>query len=154
MAILDGQLLGLAFDIASPSVVIGLLPISSLSSPLSPASNYNLFFHPIWAVPGLKLWATSHIPYTLARLSGRLGFVIHALHEKYGDVVRVAPNRLSFTHPDAWREVRGHRKAGQGEYGKDPIVYAVVANSLLGAPRNNHTRIRRILSHGFTTKSI
>lgn len=32
---------------------------------------------------------------------------IKKLHDKYGDVVRVAPNELSYTNPDAWQEIYG-----------------------------------------------
>ncbi|KAK4235242.1 hypothetical protein C8A03DRAFT_17988 [Achaetomium macrosporum] len=115
---------------------------------------YNLLLHPLRTVPGPKLWAATQIPYTLAWLSGRLPYVIHALHEQHGDVVRVAPNRLSFTHPDAWRDIRGHRKHGQGEHGKDPVFYAMSRQNILGSSRDEHARFRRILSHGFSAKSM
>lgn len=115
---------------------------------------YNLLLHPLRAVPGPKLWAASNIPYMLAWLSGRAQFIIHSLHEKHGDVVRIAPNRLSFTHPDAWRDIRGHRKSGQGEHSKDPDFYAISKHNILGASRADHARFRRILSHGFSAKSM
>ncbi|KAL2158774.1 hypothetical protein VTH06DRAFT_3965 [Thermothelomyces fergusii] len=115
---------------------------------------YNVLFHPLRPVPGPKAWAATPFPYILAWLSGRLPFVIHELHEKYGDVVRVAPNRLSFTHPDAWNAIRGHRKSGQGEHGKDPSFYTMALRNILGSPRADHSRFRRILSHGFSAKSM
>ncbi|KAL2193015.1 cytochrome P450 monooxygenase [Corynascus similis CBS 632.67] len=115
---------------------------------------YNLFFHPLSSVPGPKSWAATQIPYTIAWLRGGLPILIHELHEKHGDVVRVAPNRLSFTHPDAWHAIRGHRKSGQGEHGKDTDFYFLAKHNILGASRADHTRFRRILSHGFSAKSM
>ncbi len=115
---------------------------------------YRLLLHPLRGIPGPKLWAASSIPYLLAWLSGRAPFIIHDLHETYGDVVRIGPNRLSFTHPDAWRDIRGHRKSGQHEHAKDPALYAISKNNILGATRDYHARIRRILSHGFSAKSM
>ncbi|KAK3291128.1 cytochrome P450 [Chaetomium fimeti] len=115
---------------------------------------YNLLLHPLRTVPGPKLWAATQIPYTLGWLSGRLPFAIHELHERYGDVVRVGPNRLSFTHPDAFPAVRGHRKSGQGEHGKEPAFYGISRQNILGASRADHARYRRILSHGFSAKSM
>lgn len=115
---------------------------------------YNILLHPLSSVPGPKLWAASNVPYILAWLSGRAQFVVHGLHEQYGDVVRIAPNRLSFTHPDAWRDIRGHRKNGQGEHSKDPDFYAISKYNILGASRADHARFRRILSHGFSAKSM
>jgi cytochrome P450 len=115
---------------------------------------YNLLLHPLRPIPGPKLWAATQIPYTLAWLSGRLHVIVHELHEQYGDVVRVAPNRLSFTHPDAWQCIRGHRKSGQGEHGKDSTFYFTNKNNILGASREDHSRYRRILAHGFSAKSM
>jgi cytochrome P450 len=85
-------------------------------------------------------------------VSGRLSFAVHEMHEQYGDVVRVAPNRVSFTHPDAWHDVRGHRKSGQGENPKDPCIYMLSTDNILGASRSDHARFRRIISHGFSAK--
>ncbi|KAL2154606.1 hypothetical protein VTH82DRAFT_3282 [Thermothelomyces myriococcoides] len=121
-----------------------------------PASSiiYNVFFHPLRSVPGPKSWAATPFPYVLAWLSGSLHLTIHELHEKYGDVVRVAPNRLSFTHPDAWNAIRGHRKSGKGEHGKESIFYLVASRNILGSSRAEHSRFRRILSHGFSAKSM
>lgn len=79
---------------------------------------------------------------------------IHRLHERYGDVIRVAPNRVSFAHPDAYNAIRGHRKAGQPEHGKDPVFYKMSMHNILGANREDHSRFRKILSHGFSAKAM
>ncbi|AEO63785.1 uncharacterized protein THITE_123322 [Thermothielavioides terrestris NRRL 8126] len=138
----------------SPYVVWPFLSISLILLPATAYALYNLFLHPLRVVPGPKLWAATQIPYTIVWLTGRLQFVVHDLHETYGDIVRVAPNRLSFTHPDAWRDVRGHRKNGQGEHGKDAIIYFNSRHNILGASREDHARFRRILSHGFSARSM
>jgi len=115
---------------------------------------YNLFFHPLRIYPGPKLWAATQLPYTLMFNSGKAPHTISSLHDKYGDIVRVAPNKLSYTDPDAWREIRGHRKAGQGEHGKDKDFYFNLRRSVLGATREEHGRTRRVLAHGFSAKSM
>ncbi|KAK3903621.1 hypothetical protein C8A05DRAFT_14442 [Staphylotrichum tortipilum] len=115
---------------------------------------YNIFSHRLHRVPGPVLWAATDVPYVLAWLSGRAQFTIHDLHKRYGDVVRIGPNRLSFTDPDAWHEIRGHRKNGQGEHGKDLAFYSIAKGNILGADRADHARFRRILSHGFSAKSM
>lgn len=122
------------------------MPVSSII--------YNVFFHPLRSVPGPKSWAATPFPYIFTWLSGRLHLAIHELHETYGDVVRVAPNRLSFTHPDAWNAIRGHRKNGKGEHGKELMFYIAALRNIIGAPREEHSRFRRILSHGFSAKSM
>ncbi|KAL2262294.1 hypothetical protein VTK26DRAFT_1846 [Humicola hyalothermophila] len=118
---------------------------------------YNLFLHPLRSVPGPKLWAASYLPYTITWLTGRAPFVILALHERYGDTVRVTPSRLSFVHPDAWHEIRGHRvrgRAGHGEHGKDPDFFFAARLNLVGGDRAYHARVRRILSHAFSAKAM
>ncbi|GME28656.1 PAS domain-containing protein [Neofusicoccum parvum] len=42
------------------------------------------------------------------RLAGRSPFHSHALHKRYGKVVRVSPNELSYIDADAWRGIYGH----------------------------------------------
>ncbi|KAK4153820.1 cytochrome P450 [Chaetomidium leptoderma] len=135
--------------VAWPLIAITLSTLLATSYAL-----YNVLLHPLRAIPGPKLWAATPFSYTLAWLSGRLPVVIHELHEKYGDTVRVTPTRVSFTHPDAWRDIRGHRKSGQGENSKDPAFYALSRHNILGASREDHARFRKILSHGFSAKSM
>ncbi|KAK4162922.1 cytochrome P450 [Cladorrhinum sp. PSN259] len=118
---------------------------------------YNLFFHPLRHIPGPKLWACSQFPYTYYWVCGKLGFIVRDFHQVYGDTVRIAPNRVSFTHPDAWNQIRGHRKAGSGqaENGKDPLIFDIIRpTSILGADRDDHSRIRRTLANGFSAKAM
>ncbi|KAK4118830.1 cytochrome P450 [Parathielavia appendiculata] len=134
-----------------------LMAISSVFAPHgSPRRHLHVLqpLPPLRAVPGPKLWAVSQIPYILAWLSGHASSTIHAFHEQYGDVVRVAPNRLSFTHPDAYQNIRGHRKCTQEEHGKDRAFYVISRQNILGASREDHARFRRILSHCFSAKSM
>jgi hypothetical protein len=42
------------------------------------------------------------------------------LHERYGDVVRLAPDELSYANEEAWREVYGYR-SGRKEVGKEVV---------------------------------
>jgi cytochrome P450 len=76
------------------------------------------------------------------------------LHQQYGDVVRVAPNELSFSDPNAWNDIMGHRKKGQGENGKDSVFWERQPHAIIGADRENHTKIRRVLAHGFSNQAM
>jgi hypothetical protein len=44
------------------------------------------------------------------------------MHEKYGDVVRLAPDDLSFATKQAWKDIYMHRP-GHKESKKHPIWY-------------------------------
>jgi len=63
---------------------------------------YNVFFHPLASYPGPKSAAASYVPQFIARGKGNIQYV-KKLHDKYGSVVRIAPNELSFTNPHAWK---------------------------------------------------
>lgn len=79
--------------------------------------------------------------------------------EKYGPVVRIRPDELLFTDPDAWKDIYSHHNGavvkGQ-ELSKSELFYQTpgVTPSLLGESRDNHTLIRRQLNHGFSDKIL
>ncbi|KPM43740.1 Isotrichodermin C-15 hydroxylase [Neonectria ditissima] len=116
---------------------------------------YNIFFHPLRKFPGPVLWRANALPYQYWYMSGHSNKKFLALHQKYGDVVRVAPNQLSFQNADAWKDIMGHKKGvGTGENGKDPVFYSKNWGDIIGSYREDHSRMRRILSHGFSTQSM
>ncbi|KAL4866519.1 hypothetical protein BDV12DRAFT_210446 [Aspergillus spectabilis] len=83
---------------------------------------YNLFFHPLSRFPGPRSHAISRIPYLYRAVMGTLPFDMLEFHKRYGDVVRIAPDELASAHPDAWKEIQGHRK-GQREMEKAQWFY-------------------------------
>ncbi|KAL1868305.1 hypothetical protein Daus18300_006029 [Diaporthe australafricana] len=77
------------------------------------------------------------------------------LHNRYGTVVRVAPDELSFSSPDAWEEVYGRYKAGKRKENMKPNWYASRdSNDILGADLGDHGRIRKVLNFGFTASAM
>lgn len=117
----------------------------------------NLFFHPLRSYPGPLLWRASRIPYSVRLLSGRLPFDVLDLHRQYGAVVRIAPDELVFADARAWRDIMGHRAAGQAEMEKSDRVYRAIKNqpvTLINAEREEHGLLRRQLAHGFSERSM
>ena len=112
--------------------------------------------HPLRHVPGPILWAATPIPFARSYIRGHAAREISELHKKYdSDIIRTGPNRLSFTSAQAYTEVRGHRRQGQEEHGKDRAgFYFFSRQHILGATREDHQRFRRNLSHGFSAKSM
>jgi len=47
------------------------------------------------------------IPYDLHLFLGILPFKVADLHEKYGPVIRIGPNELSYITEDAWNDIYG-----------------------------------------------
>jgi cytochrome P450 len=77
------------------------------------------------------------------------------LHKRYGDIVRVAPDGLAFSHPDAWQDIMGHQK-GQAEFAKADWFYRPVEqpSHVVNEGREQHGRLRRQMAHGFSEKAM
>lgn len=90
------------------------------------------------------------------QLSGRFPFIVHELHLKYGEVVRIAPTELSFTGADAWKEIYGFRN-GLPENRKDPGENTDADKShptIINADRRTHGNLRKLLSNAFSDKVL
>ena len=79
-----------------------------------------------------------------------------AIHERYGDIVRISPNELSFTNAEAWQDIYGHHQ-GRANFPKNPLWMTPGRNgihSILSANDADHSRYRRLLSHAFSDKAL
>lgn len=116
---------------------------------------YYLILHPLRRYPGPKLWAITRLPLSYYQFRGDYHVKLLELHNTYGEVVRTAPNQVSFVKPEAWKEIMGHRKKGETENSKDPVSSAREPNSIISVySREVHGMLRRNLSHGFSAKRM
>ncbi len=114
---------------------------------------YNLYFHPLAGFPGPKSFAASNIPHAYSLVQGLLPYKVTELHQRYGDVVRVEPNSLSFTNVASWKDIYSSRPPLL----KDPVVYAqgIGGPDLLTVQNaEDHTRYKRLLTHAFSEKAL
>lgn len=148
----------LSFNVASLAglVLIPGLAILLISDYYIFLGVYNLFFHPLAKFPGPKLYGFSRIPWSFAVIGGKSCFKLSDLHDKYGDVVRIGPNELSYTNSQIWKEVYGSQKPGQGQMQKDPLHYQKhdKTPSLHVSNDADHTRMRKLISHAFSDKAL
>jgi hypothetical protein len=68
---------------------------------------YSVFLSPLSKYPGPRLWAMTTIPYDIYLFRGMLPFKVADLHEKYGPVIRIGPNELSYITEDSWNDIYG-----------------------------------------------
>lgn len=121
---------------------------------------HRIYFDKLSHIPGPKINALSRIPYARHALAGTTVENVQALHDKYGDVVRVSPNEVSFTSGDtAWQDIYGFRTGklkGHVNMQKDPAWYAPPpkAPNIIVANDEDHTRFRKVLSHAFSDKAL
>jgi cytochrome P450 len=117
---------------------------------------YNIHFHPLSKFPGPTLFAASRLLYIWHLLRGTLVDTTVDLHKRYGKVVRIAPDELSFSSGDAWKQIYGNQQ-GRPQRPKDKRFYTDSStgtpNIILGSDKE-HSRFRRILSHAFSETAL
>lgn len=118
---------------------------------------YRLWFDPLRKYPGPTLARFSRIPYVYHTVKGDMVTWGHQLHNQYGDVVRVAPDELSYNN-DAWKDIYGHAKQGQKTTQKDLRFYgpAIAENGtdIIRANESDHARFRRNFSNAFSDRAL
>ncbi|KAH6879893.1 isotrichodermin C-15 hydroxylase [Thelonectria olida] len=101
---------------------------------------YNIWFHPLRKYPGPWWLAASRIPYTISVLRGTAIREVKELHEKYGHVVRINPDTLSFTSSQAWPDIYGpKRPGGRGNIPRDPTYYMKPGKAIFD--KESHRRL-------------
>ncbi|KAL4946724.1 hypothetical protein BDV06DRAFT_208597 [Aspergillus oleicola] len=118
---------------------------------------YNIALHPLAKIPGPLAWSATRLPFHYALIKGSIIHDIQFLHEKYGPVLRIAPNEVTFAHPDAYTAILQHR-SGLPQFLKDPVWWAQMPGHpphLLSAiDPGKHAQIRRVLTLAFTPKAL
>ncbi|CAH0057175.1 unnamed protein product [Clonostachys solani] len=135
-------------------VLIGVVVLSAVAF-CCVTFTRNLYFHPLSKFPGPKIAAASNLWYAYVMHRGVAPIEMSNLHKKYGPVIRVAPDELSFSSAVAFKEIYGHQKAGRPELVKDKKYHKFVPEPILiNADREYHGTLRKFLSHGFSESAL
>jgi cytochrome P450 len=116
-----------------------------------------VYFHALRDYPGPLSHRMSVLPDVWYRIRGELPFHAVELHKRYGPVVRISPDHIIYSSPQAWRDIYGHKKAGEEEFRKDEGFYRLLKDlprSVINAGRHEHGLLRRQLAHGFSDRSM
>ena len=117
---------------------------------------YNLYYSPLAKYPGPRIAAITRLWWLRVQFSGKFPIIVHNLHLKHGEVVRIAPNELSFTGAAAWKDIYGFRN-GLPENRKDPAENTDADSrypTIINANRSDHGRLRKLLSNAFSDKVL
>lgn len=115
-----------------------------------------MYFHPLSRFPGPLAHKISRLAYVYRSIRGTLPFDMLEMHKRYGDIVRIAPDELAFSHPNAWQDIMGHQK-GKHEFPKANWFYRPMedqAGHVVNESRAQHGRLRRQMAHGFSEKAM
>ena len=104
---------------------------------------HNLYLHPLARFPGPRIAAITDLWYTIAFVGGDVHKTITRAHQKYGDVVRVAPNELSFRSPEAFQEIYPAGSMGKKPFLKSDFYQAHERPHNLLSMRNPHDHAER-----------
>lgn len=116
-------------------------------------SFYQLYGHTLSAIPG-PFWAKLN-PFWLTYQCRHLNRskAVDVLHEKYGKFVRIAPNHVSISDPDALMQVYGH----QSGFTKGPFYDAfmqVTPVVFTARDVHAHQRKRKYLNPAFANRGL
>lgn len=95
------------------------------------------------------------MPFIRALLRGTVVQDIEKLHRRYGPVIRIAPDEVTFAQPEAWTDIL---RVDHPPFLKDPVWWGAqpgLHESLMTAIHpESHARIRKLLAPAFTTRAL
>ncbi|KAI8722924.1 hypothetical protein NCS52_00437900 [Fusarium sp. LHS14.1] len=114
----------------------------------------NLFFHPFRKFPGPPLAKISRVWSRRANFQGLKYMRIHEAHQKYGAVIRIGPNELSFADPLAVRDIYT-----TNDFQKEESFYfskrGYEEDHLFSFTNPEaHSQRRKLLSRGYSQRSL
>ena len=108
------------------------------------------YYHSLSRIPGPTLWIAFPIFRYISLIQGKQDIVIRSLHQKYGEVVRLAPNEVSFITAQAWRDIYGHGHKQLPKFSNS----ASNPLDIISSNDIDHSRYRKAMSHAFSAKGL
>ncbi|KAE8356480.1 cytochrome P450 [Aspergillus coremiiformis] len=131
--------------IATVGSIVGVYVLFALSRIV-----YNVFFHPLAYLPGPKLWIALPICRQIASIRGVFDARMRDLHQRYGEVIRFAPDEVSFITEQAWRDIYDHRPNQLQRF----ILSTTRRPDIFDSNEADHARIRKVLNPAFSPKGL
>ncbi|KAF2122565.1 cytochrome P450 [Lophiotrema nucula] len=149
MALFGDNSDNVAFKVALTLCACSLYPVAY--------ALYNIYFHPLATFPGPKLWIATRFTYVLSVWSGWVHRDVHDLHRRYGEIVRIAPDEISFARADAWQDIYSNAP-GRPAFPKSKLWHGAAPGrplSVLNALDSRvHARFRKAMDPAFTEKAV
>ncbi|KAF7870469.1 hypothetical protein EAF04_004213 [Stromatinia cepivora] len=144
-------------DFSSQAYAISSLLILIFLLYLTTTTIHTLYIHPLSPLPGPLLWKTSRIPYIHSLLTGNLVISIRKHHERYGDIVRTAPNEVSFAREEAWHDIFSN-SGGRKALPRDPSFFksppGQAENLVTTVDVDVSMRMRQVIGPAFTDRAV
>jgi cytochrome P450 len=128
---------------------------------------YNIFLHPLRHIPGPLLWRASIWPWVFFSTGGFVHGTVYRAHLRYGPVVRVRPNELSFSTAQAWKDICAVRSQSTAAAAANPSrlrelpryrpfykIRLSEPDGIFSSVGARHAQLRSALAHGFSDHSM
>lgn len=103
-------------------------------------------------------WSGSRLPFALSLIRGNIVHDMGRISRKYGPVVRVAPNEVTFALPEAWNDILVARPNRQ-RFLKDRFWWKTIPRDgpqslMTTIDPDRHARLRKTLAPGFNSRAL
>ncbi len=121
---------------------------------------YNIFLHPLRHYPGPLLWRAARLTWVIHLQRGYLHSDLLALHDKYGPIVRIAPDELSYIDARAWKDIyiSGAPRPGHAAIERNGVWFRKQKpddpHTIMGNNEDAHARYRRAFGTAFSDKAV
>ncbi|CZR47919.1 fumonisin cluster-P450 monooxygenase [Fusarium proliferatum ET1] len=118
---------------------------------------YNIFLHPASKFPGPTIAGATSLRYHWAMSTGNVAPWLREQHARYGEIVRIAPDMISYVNPDAWRDIYAYKPGKKEQNGIDwtiPSRDDDVPSMFSEANDAEHNRVRRLFLPAFSDRAL
>jgi len=113
-----------------------------------------LFLSPLAKIPGPKLAALTQWWMIYHEFNGDRTVTIHKLHRKYGPVVRVAPNEVSFISPEGVKDIYGAGSTFPKSHFYDLFQYYGERNMFTTLTKKEHGDRKKMISDRYSKSYV
>ncbi|KAF7327427.1 hypothetical protein MKEN_00320500 [Mycena kentingensis (nom. inval.)] len=111
-------------------------------------------WHPLAQYPGPILCKVSKLWFASIAMRGKQHLYYYELHQRYGDVVRIGPNELSFRDVNAVQPMMGSRGMPKGPWWDGRAPENQIRPLLALRDPEEHARRRRAWNRAFSTPAL
>ncbi|KAK2602804.1 hypothetical protein N8I77_009309 [Diaporthe amygdali] len=116
---------------------------------------YLIWFHPLSKYPGPKLAACTELWYARNWTGGKWHVELNKAHRKYGDIVRIAPNELSFASVQAFRDIYGPPSKTRKLFPKSKLFYDTGIQSIAyEMDPDEHAKQYKVFAPSFRASAV